>query len=679
MKFKYASRELSLLSFNDRVLSQAINKKIPLLERFKFACIVSSNLDEFYEIRYAELLTLQKSNKKILSRDNFEINKLLLDVGIEAKKIKKRIQKLLYEDIIPALEKEKIYLITDRKWLPHLDKWTENLFKNEIEPLVTPIVISKTRPFPNIINKTVSYIAELQDINNPNSKRLAVIQMPHFIPRVFQVPYRIAKKTKSFIFIGGLMRAYMQRLFPDYKVIDSYQFKLTRNVDLFISEDADDIRSALKGGLTTRNLGEGVRLEISTRMPKRISNTLAKIHNIRKDCIFSVRGPSNLYRFVDLGERLKYPELKFPKIKQKRILSRNMSSFEWIKISDRLLHHPYDTFDPVIHLIEEAAKDPEVLTIKQTIYRTGNHSPIMEALMLAAQNGKEVTVVIELMARFDEQTNVNWSAKLESVGAHVVHSRPKRKCHAKMLLITRRELNTKINKFEIKSYGHLGTGNYSPKNAKTYTDFSFFTTDKYFCKDINKVFSFLVGSSNKITLKKLWHDPTTHRTELKKLIRKEIRNFNKTQIGHIIIKVNSLVDHEMINLLYQASLGGVQVDLIVRGMCSLRVGESFSKNINVYSVIGRYLEHHRIFYFKNNGEEKLYLSSADWMERNLSRRIEVSFPIEGKKLIDNILNEGLNIFINGRDSWKLKNDYSYDHKKLKKHEITPQEEILLTR
>ena len=674
-QFPIESRALSLLDFNGRVLSKALDKSIPLIERFKYTCIVSSNLDEFYEIRYSELLERSKNRKEKLSRDGNQYPVLLKNIGEKALNLNNQIQKVLYSDIIPELEKELIYLITDKKWPVHLNAWTKTLFKREIENVVTPIVLDEARPFPNIINKSISYIAILEG-DKDNKVSLGIVQLPHYIPRVFKVPPRNAKKTNSFIFVGALMRDYMSLLFPDHNVLDSYQFKLTRNSDLFISEDAEDLRKALKGSLTKRNLGAGVRLEVSTRMPKKTIDFLQKHHDIRDDCIFHVRGPSNLYRFIGLLDNIKKPHLKFPIHTPRRPLKKSESVFDWINQEDRILHHPYDSFDPIVDLLNEAANDPQVLSIKQTIYRTGDKSEIMDALIRAAENGKEVTVAIELMARFDEETNVNWSSKLEAVGAHVIHSRPNLKCHAKMLLITRRVLNKKINKFEIKSYAHLGTGNYSVKNAKTYTDFSFLTTNKIICDDIRNIFAYLSGSRKKFIPKKLHYLPQDNRKNFIRLIRRESRFAKQGKKSRIIIKVNSLSDHIMLKHLYDASSNGVKVDLIVRGMCSIVPGiKRLSDNIKIHSNIGRFLEHHRIFYFHNNGDNELFLSSSDFLERNLDRRIEVTFPIEDKFLANLVYEEGLKMMINDADRWVKVKEGKY--KKISKKNKRPAQELII--
>ncbi|NQW35348.1 MAG: polyphosphate kinase 1 [Methylophilales bacterium] len=675
----YQNREKSLLNFNHRVLSFAENQKIPLIERFKYVCIVSSNLDEFYEIRYASLLEQDMNSKTTYTSDGYLISDLLDSIGAETKVLNDKIQKLLYRDIIPQLEKENIFLITDNKWPVHLDNWTLNLFRNHIQPLLTPIVINESRPFPNIINKALSYLAVLHNSEVPEKKLLSVIQVPHSVPRVYEVPSRIAQKTKSFIFLGALMRHYINRLFPGYIIINSYQFKLTRNSDLFISDDVNDLRIALKGKLTTRNLGNGVRLECSTRMPKEMVRFLGKQHHIRDDCIFPVRGPSNLFRHIGLLSDIKKPTLKYPPfVSFNPLKTCSNSIFEWISIKDRLLHHPYESFDPIINLINQAASDPDVLSIKQTIYRTGAHSPIMDGLINAVQNGKDVTVVIELMARFDEETNVHWSSELERVGAHIIHGHLNLKCHAKMILITRREFNIKTNKFHIVHYAHLGTGNYSPENAKSYTDFSLFTANKDICSDVHKVFAELAGSAKNNTLKFLWHSPKTNRANLIKLIKYETRLAKSSKHGgQIIAKVNSLIDHEIIDLLYKASNAGVIIDLIVRGMCSLRAGiPNLSENIKVHSVIGRFLEHHRIYFFGNNNDPKVFLSSADWMERNLSRRTEVTFPVLDLDLKNRVILEGLNMMALDKDNWKLMPDNNYLKRKNKKNELPAQIKLL---
>ena len=413
-------------------------------------------------------------------------------------------------------------------------------------------------------------------------------------------------------------------------------------------------------------------------MPKDIVQYLSTKHDIRDDCVFPVRGPSNLFRHIGLLSEIKKPHLKYPTFNPSNPLRKyGKSVFEWINIQDRLLHHPYESFEPVIDLIHSASIDPDVLSIKQTIYKTGDQSPIMEGLIRAVQNGKDVTVIIELMARFDEETNVNWSSKLEAVGAHVIHGHLKLKCHAKMILITRRERNIKTNKYKIVQYAHLGTGNYSPQNSKSYSDFSFFTSNKLICSDIQKIFSELAGSSKNNALKHLWHSPHINRLNLIKHIKHEIRMEKTGKSERIIAKVNSLIDHEIINMLYKASKTGVKIDLIVRGMCCLKVGiPGVSDNIKVHSVIGRFLEHHRIYYFGNNGDSKVFLSSADWMERNLSRRTEVTFPVYDLILKQRVIDEGLNMMVHDKDSWKLLPDNTYSKNKNKNNEHAAQLKIL---
>jgi polyphosphate kinase len=456
----------------------------------------------------------------------------------------------------------------------------------------------------------------------------------------------------------------VHELFPGMKITGCYQFRVTRNSDLFVSDDdISDLKESLKGELSTRHLGDAVRLEISSDIPDHLLKYLRKSCDLNPEDCYRVDGPVNLMRLMQVADIVNRPDLKFPAHTPKLPLIKG-SIFDELKTRDILLHHPYESFEPVLNLLKTASKDPDVLAIKQTIYRTGNISPVMDALIEAAKNGKEVTVIVELLARFDEETNISWAAKLEEVGAHVVYGVVKHKCHAKMIMIVRKELLPAKGKRKpehiLKRYVHLGTGNYHPRTAKLYTDFGLMTSNISICDDVHKIFMQLTGTSRLIKLKSLWHSPFTMFDQIVKHIQNEAKAAKLGKPARIVAKVNSLLEPAVINELYKASQAGVKIDLIVRGVCALKPKvKGLSENIRVRSIVGQFLEHHRIFYFYAHGKEEVYLSSADWMDRNLFRRIEVAFPILDPELKQKVINEGLNELLKDVSSWNMNADGLY--------------------
>ena len=481
------------------------------------------------------------------------------------------------------------------------------------------------------------------------------------------------------------MQAFVGELFPGIKVTGCYQFRVTRNSDLFVSEDdITDLRSALQGELPTRHLGDAVRLEITANTPDNLVERILIESNLQESDCYRVNGPVNLVRLAQIPELIERPDLKFqianPKIPN--VFLGEESIFDIIRKRDILLHHPYESFEPVLELLRQAARDPDVLAIKQTVYRTGDESLVMDALMEAAKNGKEVTVVVELLARFDEQTNLQWAAKLEAVGAHVIYGVVGHKCHAKMLLIVRREFipgSRGKSKSILRGYAHLGTGNYHPRTAKLYTDFGLLTADEQMTSDMHFVFQQLTGTGKQISLSRLWQSPFTMQEEIIKHIRNETRAAKSGKKAHIMAKMNALLEPSVIQELYRASQAGVKIDLIVRGVCALMPGVSgLSENIKVRSIIGRFLEHHRIYYFYANGVEKVYLSSADWMDRNLYRRVEVAFPISNPEIKARVINEGLKTLLqDNRAAWVMQSEGHYQRIKSKsKYSFVGQLELL---
>jgi polyphosphate kinase len=497
------------------------------------------------------------------------------------------------------------------------------------------------------------------------------------------MPNRISGTPYGIVILSTFMQAFVNELFPGMKITGCYQFRVTRNSDLFVSDDdISDLRESLKGELSTRHLGDAVRLEISSDIPDHLLKYLRKSCDLNPEDCYRVDGPVNLMRLMQIADIVNRSDLKFPN-HLPRLLSMTGSIFDKLKTQDILLHHPYESFEPVLNLLRAASKDPDVLAIKQTIYRTGNVSPVMDALIDAAKNGKEVTVIVELLARFDEETNISWAAKLEEVGAHVVYGVVKHKCHAKMMMIVRKELLPAKGKKKavhvLRRYVHLGTGNYHPKTAKLYTDFGLITSHEAICDDVHKLFMQLTGTSRLIKLKQLWHSPFTMFDQIVKHIRAEAKSAKLGKPARIVAKINSILEPSIIVELYKASQAGVQIDLIVRGVCALKPKvKGLSDNIRVRSVVGQFLEHHRIYYFYSRGKEDVYLSSADWMDRNLFRRIEVAFPVLSPDLKQKVIDEGLNELLKDTSSWIMNSNGTYRQSisKVGKIKLTGQQKLL---
>jgi polyphosphate kinase len=664
-KLNLLNRELGALEFNRRVLSLAQNLKIPLLERLKYICIVSSNMDEFFEIRIAVLKEQLRKNPKSKTQDGLIVGDAYLNIVKETQTLVSHKYKIFQKDILPRLEREGIHLHFESAWTPSQHRWAKTYFEKELVPLLTPIVLDPAHPFPKVINKSLNFFVTLEGKDDfGRTPKLAVVQAPRSIPRVIQMPARISQKPYGIVILSTFMQSFVHELFPGMKITGCYQFRVTRNSDLFVSDDdISDLKESLKGELSTRHLGDAVRLEISSDIPDHLLKYLRKSCDLNPEDCYRVDGPVNLMRLMQVADIVNRPDLKFPAHTPKLPLIKG-TIFDELKMRDILLHHPYESFEPVLNLLKTASKDPDVLAIKQTIYRTGNISPVMDALIEAAKNGKEVTVIVELLARFDEETNISWAAKLEEVGAHVVYGVVKHKCHAKMIMIVRKELLPAKGKRKpehiLKRYVHLGTGNYHPRTAKLYTDFGLMTSNISICDDVHKIFMQLTGTSRLIKLKSLWHSPFTMFDQIVKHIQNEAKAAKLGKPARIVAKVNSLLEPAVINELYKASQAGVKIDLIVRGVCALKPKvKGLSENIRVRSIVGQFLEHHRIFYFYAHGKEEVYLSSADWMDRNLFRRIEVAFPILDPELKQKVINEGLNELLKDVSSWNMNADGLY--------------------
>lgn len=648
----YLNRELSLLEFHKRVLAQAKDVEHPLLERLNFLIIFSRNLDEFFEIRVASLLQQINMSTQVTGPDGMPLTEVLQQISKVVHEAVEEQYKILNYTILPQLQGHGVHYIQHTDILEKHKAWIKDYFYSEVQPVVTPISLDPAHPFPRLANKSLNFIVTLEGKDAFGREiDLAIVPAPRSLPRLVKLPHHVSGSAEHYILLSAIIQEHISDLFPGMKATGCYQFRVTRNADLTVSEDVEDLAVALKGELSARRFGRAVRLEVNKNCPDHIADYLLEQFELEKEHLYFVDGPVNLARFIS---NFDLPELRFKPYLQKipKALYSKKPIFDVLKAGDVLLHHPFDSFAPVIKLLRDAAYDPNVLAIKQTLYRSGADSEIVKILAEAARNGKEVTAVIELRARFDEESNIEVANVLQEAGAVVVYGIVGYKTHAKMILVVRREQD------KIKRYVHLGTGNYHATNAKIYTDYGLLTGDDDICEDVHKVFQELTGMGKMAKLKKLFHAPFTLHAQLIDLIQQEIENSKAGKKAHIMIKVNALTEAQLIHALYKASQAGVQVDLIIRSICCLRPQvKGLSENIRVRSIVGRYLEHTRVYYFYNDGDAKLYCASADWMGRNLFSRIETCFPIEDKKLKKLIIEDGLNNYLkDNRRAWELQAD-----------------------
>jgi polyphosphate kinase len=627
----YIHRELSQLQFNIRVLDQALDERTPLLERLKFLLIFSRNMDEFFEIRVAGLKGQVALDHELIGPDGIPPKRALAEISEIAHKQIERQYAILNERILPELVAQGIRIVRRQQWTHKQKLWVRRYFRDEVAPLITPIGLDPTHPFPLLVNKSLNFIIRLEGVDAfGRDSGLAIVPAPRVLPRLIRMPQEICEGGDNYVLLSSMIHAHAEELFPGMQVLGCYQFRLTRNADLTIDpEDVEDLALSLRGELYSRRFGDAVRLEVADNCPKDLIDYLLKQFGLTESELYEVKGPVNLARLFRIASHASYPQLQYPAFTPvlPKVLKHVEDLFQVIAKQDVLLLHPYESFSPVVDLLRQAAKDPQVLTIKQTLYRTNANSEIVDALVDAARAGKEVTAVVELRARFDEESNLTLASRLQQAGAMVIYGVVGIKTHAKLMLIQRREGNDLVR------YAHMGTGNYHTGNARLYTDYSLLTSDEALCEDVHKLFSQLTGMGKVLRMKKLLHAPFTLKKTLLELIARETAFAEAGRPAQIVIKVNALTEPKMIRALYRASIAGVQIELIVRGMCCLRPGvEGVSQNIRVRSIIGRFLEHSRVYWFSNDGDPQMYLSSADVMERNLDRRVEAAFPIEGKKL-----------------------------------------------
>ena len=657
---KYINRELSLLEFNHRVLAQARDDSVPLLERLRFLCISCTNLDEFFEVRVAGLKQRVEIGARPTGPDEIQPQQLLDQIRQRALILVGEQYQLLNDVLLPRLAEEQIHFIERANWTDEQTAWLADYYNREIVPVLTPLTLDPSRPFPRIMNKSLNFIVRLQgkDAFGRNRHR-ALVQAPRSLPRLIRLPdHLIDPGSVSYVFLSSIIHANVADLFPGMNVEGCYQFRVTRNSNLYVDdEEVEDLVRALQGQLEASRYGAAVRLEISDRCPDDLCEFLLNHFHLEHSDIFRVNGPVNLNRLVQVCNIDDRPDLLFdpftPGLPDELRAGQNI--FAVLKRQNVLLHHPYQSFTPVVDFIRTAAEDPDVLAIKQTLYRTGSNSPIVEQLINAARKGKEVTVVVELMARFDEAENISSANRLQEAGAHVVYGLVGFKTHAKMSMVVRRERSG------IQRYVHLGTGNYHPGTTRLYTDYGYLSSNQSLGEDVHKVFMQLTSLTAADNLVKMMTAPFELFDALVEKVDREIEHARAGKEARIVAKLNALIEPQIIDKLYEASAAGVRIDLIVRGMCSLRPGVAgLSETIHVRSIIGRFLEHSRVYYFHNDGKDEFYCSSADWMDRNFFRRNETCFPIKQKPLKERLWSD-LQLFLaDNTHAWILTGDGTYE-------------------
>ena len=655
----YINRELSFLEFHRRVLAQAKSEALPLLERLRFLCISSSVLDEFFEIRVSGLKQKQAYGAMQRGPDNMSPSEQMRHIRQTARELIDEQYVVLNELLLPALAAQNIRFLGKEDWDQRQQQWIKRYFSHELAPVMSPIGLDPAHPFPEPLNKSLAFIVTLEgkDAFGRNSGK-AIVQAPRALPRVIRLPESCSDGPNEFVLLSSIIDVHVGDLFRGMKATGIYQFRVTRNSDLFVDEEeVDDLLRALEGELSSRRYGDAVRLEVAQNCPDELEAFLTAQFHLSRDDLYRCNGPVNLMRLAAVPDLVDRPDLKYPGFIPRvpeRVRAAN-DMFEAISRGDLLLHHPFESFAPFVEFLRQAARDPAVLSIRQTLYRTGADSVVVEALTDAANNGKEVMVVIELRARFDEAANIELANHLQRAGAQVVYGVVGHKAHAKMCMVIRREGRA------LKRYTHLGTGNYHTRTARLYTDYGLFTCDPDIGEDVQKVFQQLTAMGRAGRLKKLLQSPFTLHRSMLECIEREAENARAGKPARVMAKMNALVEPSAIQALYRASQAGVKIDLIVRGICGLRPGvQGVSENIRVRSVVGRFLEHTRVFYFENDGQPKLFISSADWMGRNFFNRVEVCLPIADEALTRRVVKETFDNYLGDNcQAWLLQSDGAY--------------------
>ena len=658
---RFLDRELSQLAFTDRVLAQAAREDVPLAERLRYVCIVSSIVDEFFEVRMSDLIDeMMESGGWGPAAPQWES---FVRISERAHGLVERQYQVFNQVIAPALEKRRIFIVSHAQRNSAQRKWVRDYFEREVRPLLSPIGLDPSHPFPLLMNKALNFVVQNEGkdaFGRPSS--IVVLKVPRVLPRVIPLPATLAPRTQAFVLLSSVIRAHLADVFPGRTVPGFSQFRVTRDSNLWVDErEVHNLRQALRMELTQRHYGSAVRLEVLRTCPPHLESLLREQFALPQEAVYRVDGPVNLVRLSELVDHLKQPEVRWPPFTPAwpTKLKPGADIFERLRAGDLLLHHPFESFEPVIEFLRQAAFDPKVVALRMTLYRTGAASVLVDLLIEAARRGKEVTVVVELKARFDEEANIDLAERLEKEGAQVVYGVVGLKTHAKLLLVLRREEDGRRHR--LVHYAHLGTGNYHPTTTRLYTDFGMLTAGPAICRDVERVFMHLTSLAKVEKLTHLWLAPFSLHKHVLAAIAREAAWVRKGKPGRIIAKMNALIDEATINALYEASAAGVRIDLVVRGACALRPGvKGLSENITVRSVVGRLLEHHRIYYFRNGGADDVYLSSADWMGRNLFRRIEVAWPVLDGKLKVRVLNEGLRPYLDDTaEAWVLGADGVY--------------------
>jgi len=651
----YFNRELSQLDFNFRVLAQARDESVPLLERLRFLCISCTNLDEFFEIRAATVRHAQDFAVPVAA-DGMSPATLLRRIHDRAAELVDAQYRCWSVELRPALSASGVRVLGRESWNARQERWLRAYFREEIMPVLSPLGLDPAHPFPKILNKSLNIVVVLkgQDAFG-RTGHLAIVRAPRSLPRIIQMPQKVSGGEYDFVFLSSVLSEFVEEMFPGMEVKGAYQFRVTRNSELIVDEDeVENLALALRDELVGRGYLRAMRLEIAANCPKPIVLTLLENFELPANAVYRIHGAVNLNRIIQIYDQVDRPDLKYPPFVPRQLAGSD-AMFERVATGDVLLHHPFDAFTPVLELIRQAAEDPSVLAIKQTLYRTAKDSAIIEHLVQAARNGKDVTAVVELRARFDEEANLAFADRLQEAGVQVVYGVVGYKTHAKMLLVVRREGR------KLRRYVHLGTGNYHAGTARAYTDLGLITADPAIGNDVHLIFQQLSGLAPAIRLERLLQSPFTLHAGVLARIEREAAHARAGRTGRIVAKMNALNEPQVIRALYAASSDGVQIDLVVRGACTLRPGVAgVSENIRVRSIVGRFLEHSRVYWFGNDGDPDLFCTSADWLERNLLRRVETGFPILDPSIAARIQDEVLdNYLADNLNAWELQADGGY--------------------
>ena len=666
-------RELSQLAFNRRVLALAEDPRVPLLERLRFLCILAGNLDEFFEVRVAALKQHVRETSTASGKSRSDTGTLLQWIGSDVRALIADQYRVLNTSVLPALHDAGVNLVRSTAFTADQRAWAAEYFQVEVRPLLTPIGLDPAHPFPQVASKTLNFIVDLGGRDAfGRETAIAIVKAPRVLRRVIRMPRELGAGDNAFVMLSSVIHAHLSELFAGREIRSYAQFRVTRDADLWIDEqEVKNLRQALHSELRHRPFGSAVRLEVPEGCPAPLTRLLLEQFALGEEDLYRCNGPVNMARLASLVDQVDLAPLKYvpfaPGLPER--LRNAPDLLAVIREADVLLHHPYQSFEPVVDFIRRAAQDPDVVAVKQTVYRTGVDSVLMEALLDAARRGKEVTVVVELFARFDEEANIDWAEQLESAGAQVVYGVFGFKAHAKLALLTRRETDAR-GRMKLVQYAHLGTGNYHLRTTRQYSDFGLLTANAAICADVNEVFLHITSLAKAGRLSHLVLAPFNMHRRILALIRRETRNAQRGKPARIIAKMNALLEERVIGALSAASQAGVQIDLIVRGACALRPGvPGLTENIRVRSILGRFLEHHRVWYFENAGARQVWLSSADWMGRNLFRRIEVAFPILDRALAQRVIDESLTICLaDNQDAWVLGRDGAWKQPRHRKGE-----------